>query len=84
MASGLVLGAVVEWVVIRPVENAPPLNAVIVTLGLLIFLQAIAGMIWGGEPRSFPFAFGIQGFQIGDLQLLARTVKVVLSGRGAY
>src|SRR5215212_2142461 len=36
LASGFLLGAVVERVVIRPVEGAPPLNPVIVTLGLLV------------------------------------------------
>ena len=56
LASGLVLGAVVERVLIRPVENAPPLNAVILTLGLYTLLVAIAGMIWGNTPRSFPAA----------------------------
>src|SRR3954464_6302866 len=35
LASGLILGAAIERVVIRPVEGAPPLNAIIVTLGLL-------------------------------------------------
>jgi branched-chain amino acid transport system permease protein len=33
LISGLVFGAVVERVLIRPVESAPPLNAVILTLG---------------------------------------------------
>ena len=70
LVSGLLLGAVVERVVIRPVENAPPLNAVIVTLGLLIFLQAVAGMIWGGEPRSYPVPFGIEGYEVGGTRLL--------------
>jgi branched-chain amino acid transport system permease protein len=71
LLSGLILGAVLERLVIRPVENAPPLNAVIVTLGLLVvFLQAMAGMVWGGEPRSFPPAFGIVGFRLGDTRLL--------------
>ena len=65
IVSGLVLGAVVERVVIRPVEGAPPLNAVIVTLGLLVFLQAAAGMVWGNQPHSFPAAFSISGFEIG-------------------
>jgi branched-chain amino acid transport system permease protein len=68
--AGLILGAVVERLVIRPVENAPPLNAVIVALGLLVLLQAVAGMIWGGEPRSYPPAFGIRGYQIGDQRVL--------------
>ena len=70
LVSGLVLGAVVERVVIRPIEGAPPLNAIIVTLGLLVLLQAFAGMVWGGNPRSFPPAFSIKGFKIGDHTVL--------------
>src|SRR3954453_20243466 len=70
LLAGLVLGAVVERVVIRPVEGAPPLNAVIVTLGLLVLLQAAAGMIWGGNPKSFPPAFSISGFRIGGHAVL--------------
>jgi branched-chain amino acid transport system permease protein len=69
LLAGLVLGALVERLVIRPVEGGPPLNAVIVTLGLLIVLQAGAGIVWGGEPRSYPPAFGVRGYRIGDLQL---------------
>src|SRR3954454_15438646 len=64
LLAGLVLGAVVERVVVRPVEGGPPLNAVIVTLGLLVLLEAAAGMIWGGNPRSFPPAFSIRGYRI--------------------
>src|SRR3954470_19255833 len=70
LLSGLLLGAIVERVVIRPIEGAPPLNAIIVTLGLLVLLQAAAGMIWGGNPRSFPPAFSIQGFKIGGHTVL--------------
>jgi branched-chain amino acid transport system permease protein len=70
LLSGLVLGAVVERVVIRPVEGKPPLNAVIVTLGLLVLLQAVAGMIWGGNPHSFPPAFSIRGYRVGGHTLL--------------
>ncbi len=70
LASGLVLGAIVERVLIRPVESAPPLNAVIVALGLLILLEAIAGMIWGNSPRSFPAPFSIRGFKVAGTRLL--------------
>jgi branched-chain amino acid transport system permease protein len=62
LASGLVLGGVIERLLIRRVEGGPPLNAVITTLGLLILLQAAAGMIWGGTPHSYPPAFTIRGF----------------------
>jgi branched-chain amino acid transport system permease protein len=70
LASGLVLGALVERVLIRRVAGAPPINAVIVTLGLLILIEAAAGMIWGNTPRSFPPAFSIQGYQVGGSRLL--------------
>ena len=70
LASGLVLGAVTERVLIRRVESAPPLNAVIVALGLLILLQAAAGMIWGNSPRAFPAAFSIRGYEVGSTRVL--------------
>ena len=70
VASGLVLGAVVERLIVRPVENKPPLNAVIVTFGLLVLLQGVAGMVFGGTPRSYPPAFGIRGFEVGGRRLL--------------
>jgi branched-chain amino acid transport system permease protein len=70
LAAGLVLGALVERVIVRPVENAPPLNAVILTLGLYTLLVAIAGMIWGNIPRSFPAAFSLRGYRVGATNLL--------------
>jgi branched-chain amino acid transport system permease protein len=70
LMSGLVLGAVVERILIRPVENAPPLNAVIVALGLYTLLIAVAGMIWGNSPRSFPAAFSLRGYEVGGTRLL--------------
>jgi branched-chain amino acid transport system permease protein len=70
LVCGLVLGAVIERVLIRRVEGGPPLNAVIVALGLLILLQASAGMIWGNTPRSFPPAFSIRGYDVGGTRVL--------------
>jgi branched-chain amino acid transport system permease protein len=70
LACGLVLGALVELTVIRRVEHAPPLNAVIVTLGLYTLLVAAAGMIWGNTPRSFPAAFSLRGYKVGHTTLL--------------
>ena len=69
LGSGLVLGALVERILIRPVESAPPLNAVIVTLGLYTLLVAGAGMIWGNTPRSFPAAFSLRGYKVSGTTL---------------
>jgi branched-chain amino acid transport system permease protein len=70
LLAGFVLGGVVERILVRPVENAPPLNAVILTLGLYTLLVAIAGMIWGNTPRSFPAAFSLRGYRVGGTTLL--------------
>jgi branched-chain amino acid transport system permease protein len=69
LASGLVLGAVLERVVVRPVESKPPLNAVIVTIGLLILIEGVAGIIYGGQFRSFAPAFSVTGIKIGSFGL---------------
>jgi branched-chain amino acid transport system permease protein len=69
LVAGLVLGGLIERVVIRPVENKPPLNAIIVTIGLLIFLEGLAGVIYGGQYRSFPAAFSITGLHVGSAAL---------------
>jgi branched-chain amino acid transport system permease protein len=84
LICGLLLGAIVERGLMRRVEGGPPLNAVIVALGLLILLQALAGMIWGNTPRSFPPAFSIRGYDVGGTRVLfapnnAFTVLVVVA-----
>ena len=64
--GGFVLGAVVERLLIRQVEDKPPINAVIVTLGLFVLLEVLAGMIWGNSrSRSFPAHFSGKGYKVG-------------------
>ena len=77
LLSGLVLGAVIERVVIRPVEGKPEINAVILTLGLFVILNATAALIFGSRYRSFPAPFGLRGFQVGDM-------TVALTGFGIF
>jgi branched-chain amino acid transport system permease protein len=71
LAAGVLLGAVVEIAVIRPStgKGKPELNSVIVTIGLLILLEGLAGIFFGGQFRSFPAAFSITGVHIGKTPL---------------
>jgi branched-chain amino acid transport system permease protein len=50
-------GLAVQRIVIRPVERAPVLTLVIVTLGLATLLNGLAGFIWGYLPQAFPSPF---------------------------
>jgi branched-chain amino acid transport system permease protein len=65
LLAGLALGAVVERVLIRPLRGKPEINPVIVTLGLLILLEGLAGSIYGVQNRGFPAAFSQSGLSFG-------------------
>ena len=69
LVAGLLLGALLERTVVRPVTNKPPLNAVIVTIGLLILLEGLAGIIYGSSFRSFPTPYSVNGLSIGSVAL---------------
>src|SRR5690349_24835304 len=50
-------GIAIQRLVIRPVERAPILTLVIITLGLATLLNALAGFAFGYVPRSLPNPF---------------------------
>ena len=52
-------GLLIQRVVIRPVERAPVLSLVIVTLGLATLINGMAGFLFGYVPRSFPSPFSV-------------------------
>jgi branched-chain amino acid transport system permease protein len=65
-------GVAVERVVIRPVENRPELVIVIVTIGLLIALNALTGWIWGADVKSFDSPFPNDTFDVGGVTISVR------------
>jgi branched-chain amino acid transport system permease protein len=69
LAAGVVLGALAELIVIRPAVGKPELNSVIVTIGLLIGLEGLAGILFGAQYRSFPSAFSVTGIHLGRTPL---------------
>ena len=76
LVAGVLLGAVCQLTIIRPTMNKPPLNAVIVTIGLLVLLEGLAGIFFGGQFRSFPAAFSVTGLKISGTALGVSTFDV--------
>jgi branched-chain amino acid transport system permease protein len=66
---GFVFGAMVERILIRPLEGKSELNPVIVTIGLLVVLEGIAGAIYGNASRGFPAAFSQSGLTVGRTKI---------------
>jgi branched-chain amino acid transport system permease protein len=83
---GLGLGAVVERVVIRPVEGKPILTIVVVTLGLFLVLNSVATWIWaqGELPKSFPSPLSVlDSWDIGFASIPEHRVLIFAIGVAA-
>jgi branched-chain amino acid transport system permease protein len=57
VALSFLMGVLIERIIIRPVENAPVLAAVVVFIGLLVAFYSIAGWIYSYTIKSFPSPF---------------------------
>jgi len=60
-------GVLIERIVIRPVENAPILTIVIVTIGLLVILNSVAGWIYSYIQKPFPSPFPSKPIKLGNI-----------------
>ena len=64
LAIAFVGGVTLQRVIIRPVEQAPILTIVIVTLGLLVIFNSLAGWIWTYVQKPFPSPFPSRPFKV--------------------
>ena len=71
-------GVALERLVIRPVERAPQLTVVIVTLGLFTAVNGLAGWIWGYIVKPFPSPFPTTPLQVGGVAFSAQDVGVIV------
>lgn len=58
MVALALVGAALERLVFRPLRHAPPLNAMIAALGVMLCLEAVAQNIWGEEFRHMDSPYG--------------------------
>ena len=52
------LGVVIERVIFKSVYNAPELNSLLISLGLMMFLENMAQLVWGTETLNVASPFG--------------------------
>jgi branched-chain amino acid transport system permease protein len=70
-------GMAIERVVIRPVERAPTLTIVIVTLGLALLLNGLMNVIWGGGERQFHGPFSTRTIDVGGVPFSVQDIGIV-------
>jgi branched-chain amino acid transport system permease protein len=82
---GIALGVVTERITMGPLQSAPPVNALIATIGLWMIFHHAAGWIWGYDPVRFPSLFSpepveILGARVAQNSLGIVTVSLLVMG----
>jgi branched-chain amino acid transport system permease protein len=70
-------GALIERVVMRPVERSSPLVIVIVTIGMFLALNSLAQVIFGVEALKVPRAYPNHIWDLGGVNIKADTLVLV-------
>ena len=70
-------GVVIQRVVIRPVERAPVLTLVIVTLGLATLVNGLAGFFFGYSLRLFPSPFPVSTVSLAGAVVTYRDLGII-------
>jgi branched-chain amino acid transport system permease protein len=80
LASGPVVGVLVQQTAFRHADRMPVLNTIVIGVGVLIVLEAGAGMVFWLRYRDFPPAFDTKSYSVGDVPLFSpQDVFAVLS-----
>ena len=67
VAISFVIGALIERILLWPVQNAPPLTLIGVFIGLLLIIGNATGWIFGYTTKVFPSPFHSEGPLLGGL-----------------
>jgi branched-chain amino acid transport system permease protein len=67
--AGLLLGGLTERLLVRGLYGKPEINPIVVMVGFLIVLEAVAASIWSTTPRSLPSPFSSFDWHLGGKPL---------------
>jgi branched-chain amino acid transport system permease protein len=70
------LGISVERIAYRPLRNAPRFAVIISVLGMSIFLQNMARIVWGAESQIFNVEFGLSPILIGNVVIPIKKIFI--------
>jgi len=77
VALSIAGGIALERLIIRPVEKAPLLTVVLVTLGLFAIFNGLSGLIWGYTIRTFPTPFPVTPILLGGVAIGAQDLGLI-------
>lgn len=83
MAGASIIGILIAKLAYSPVFKAPRINLFLSAIGVAIFLENFAMLIWGPETQSFPNVivnkvYNFMGIRVNTIQLIILGTTIVL------
>ena len=72
-----IIGFAVEWALMRPLREAPTLSPMIVTLGLIMIVNGLAGWFFGYNIHSFPRAVTGDVIKVGTAVISPNALFII-------
>lgn len=72
------VGALTERMIIRPMIGEPHFSVLMITIGLGFILRALAGLIWGNEPKSLETPYAGKVFVFDRVILGYENIIIIL------
>jgi branched-chain amino acid transport system permease protein len=78
LAISFVLGVVIQFVVIRPVQHRSVIAVVIITVGLFILIDGLVTWKWGADLKFMRAPFGNAVYHVGSVVFSRQDLGVLL------
>lgn len=75
---GGLTGVAMERLAYRPLRQAPVLNLLLAAVGVSVFLQHAAQLIWGAKSRPLPAPFPAGGIELANVSVTYHDISIML------
>jgi branched-chain amino acid transport system permease protein len=77
VAGATLVGALMERLTIRPLQNAPAINLIIVTIGVSILVRGLVSLVFGKDTFDLPHFSGMRPILVGGAAMMPQSIWVL-------
>jgi branched-chain amino acid transport system permease protein len=78
MIGCALVGVLIEFLVLRRMIGQPVYAVIMITIGLLIILQELPTMIWGGDNLVLGDPWGTESVRVGDVVIESKNLAILV------
>lgn len=82
LVAGVVLGLAIERIVVRPLQDSPPVTTLVATAGVALLLIALEIILGEAKARSIPPMLQASGFVLGGTTVKGQELLIVIGLMG--